>query len=109
MPLCPSVVPIDTLVSAAVTVQHRLGGSSTHWVMLAEHARRRPSRCPSWRWAGCHLPALRRDRPRPDQIYQADAGEHLPLAAVDRRLQLHRRARAAPSSPSRPARPAAST
>ena len=28
--------PIDTLVSVTVTVQHRLGGSSTHWVMLAE-------------------------------------------------------------------------
>jgi hypothetical protein len=28
------MMPIDTLVTAAVTVQHRLGGSSTHWVML---------------------------------------------------------------------------
>jgi hypothetical protein len=27
-------VPIDTLVTSAVTVPHRLGGSSAHWVML---------------------------------------------------------------------------
>ena len=28
------MMPIDTLVTSAVTVQHRLGGSGTHWVML---------------------------------------------------------------------------
>ena len=27
---------INTLVTTAVTVQHRLGGSSTHWVILME-------------------------------------------------------------------------
>jgi hypothetical protein len=65
----------------------------------ARAARRRPSHHPSWRWAGCHLPTLLRDRPRPDQIYQTEAGEHLSLVAVDRQLQHHRRARARPHRP----------
>jgi hypothetical protein len=71
---------INTLVTTAVTVQHRLGGSSTHWVILMEQMQ-----CMVAKFAGsfsrsselgaisapCRRPALWRRRQFPQKPSQS--------------------------------------